>query len=97
MENNEKRGKLSASFIMGAVALAFLAIGYQTALFVHRATQLHILAAKEAPDTVYIIERVVDTPDSDSQTVRYEQRRDAPHSQPVRKVVLKVFQPSTTF
>ena len=40
MENNEKRGKLSASFIMGAVALAFLAIGYQTALFVHRATQL---------------------------------------------------------
>jgi len=86
MENNEKRGKLSASFIMGAVALAFLAIGYQTALFVHRATQLHILAAKEAPDTVYIIERVVDTPDSDSQTVRYEQRRDAPHSQPVRKV-----------
>ena len=52
MENNDKRGKLSASFIMGAVALAFLAIGYQTALFVHRATQLHILAAKEAPDTV---------------------------------------------
>lgn len=86
MENNEKRGKLSASFIMGAVALAFLAIGYQTALFVHRATQLHILAAKEAPDTVYIIERVVDTPDSDPQTIRYEQRRDAPHSQPVRKV-----------
>lgn len=86
MENNEKRGKLSASFIMGAVALAFLAIGYQTALFVHRATQLHILAAKEAPDTVYIIERVVDTPDSDSQTVRYEQRRDAPHSRPVQRV-----------
>lgn len=96
MENNEKRGKLSASFIMGAVALAFLAIGYQTALFVHRATQLHILAAKEAPDTVYIIERVVDTPDAASPEsgaeghhngiVRYEQRRNASHSRPVQRV-----------
>lgn len=96
MENNEKRGKLSASFIMGAVALAFLAIGYQTALFVHRATQLHILAAKEAPDTVYVVERWVDTADAASPEsgaeghhngiVRYEQRRDAPHSRPVQRV-----------
>ena len=96
MENNEKRGKLSASFIMGAVALAFLAIGYQTALFVHRATQLHILAAKEAPDTVYIIDRVFDTPDAASSenraadrhdgAVRYIERRNAPHSRPVQRV-----------
>ena len=96
MENNEKRGKLSASFIMGAVALAFLAIGYQTALFVHRATQLHILAAKEAPDTVYIIDRVFDTPEAASPEsgaaghhngiVRYEQRRNASHSRPVQRV-----------
>ena len=96
MENNEKRGKLSASFIMGAVALAFLAIGYQTALFVHRATQLHILAAKEAPDTVYVVERWVDTADAASPEsgaaghhngiVRYEQRRNASHSRPVQRV-----------
>ena len=95
MENNEKRGKLSASFIMGAVALAFLAIGYQTALFVHRATQLHILAAKEAPDTVYVVERWVDTADAASPEsgatghhngiVRYEQRRNASHSRPVQR------------
>ena len=91
MENNEKRGKLSASFIMGAVALAFLAIGYQTALFVHRATQLHILAAKEAPDTVYVVERWVDTTASEdnaagprNNAVRYEQRRNASHSRPVQ-------------
>ena len=93
MENNEKRGKLSASFIMGAVALAFLAIGYQTALFVHRATQLHILAAKEAPDTVYVVERWVDTTASEdnaagprNNAVRYEQRRNASHSRPVQRV-----------
>ena len=85
MENNEKRGKLSASFIMG-----------QTALFVHRATQLHILAAKEAPDTVYVVERWVDTADAASPEsgaeghhngiVRYEQRRNASHSRPVQRV-----------
>ncbi len=93
MENNEKRGKLSASFIMGAVALAFLAIGYQTALFVHRATQLHILAAKEAPDTVYVVERWVDTTASEdnaagprNNAVRYIERRNAPHSRPVQRV-----------
>ncbi len=93
MENNEKRGKLSASFIMGAVALAFLAIGYQTALFVHRATQLHILAAKEAPDTVYVVERWADaTASEDNAAVprniatRYAERRNAPHSRPVQRV-----------
>lgn len=93
MENNEKRGKLSASFIMGAVALAFLAIGYQTALFVHRATQLHILAAKEAPDTVYVVERWADATASEdnaagprNNAVRYIERRNAPHSRPVQRV-----------
>lgn len=93
MENNDKRGKLSASFIMGAVALAFLAIGYQTALFVHRATQLHILAAKEAPDTVYVVERWADATASEdnaagprNNAVRYIERRNAPHSRPVQRV-----------
>ena len=93
MGNNEKRGKLSASFIMGAVALAFLAIGYQTALFVHRATQLHILAAKEAPDTVYVVERWADATASEdnaagprNNAVRYIERRNAPHSRPVQRV-----------
>jgi DNA uptake protein ComE-like DNA-binding protein len=54
-DNSEKgKSKLSASFITGAVALAFLAIGYQTALFVHRAAVISIAAGKDSPDTVFV-------------------------------------------
>lgn len=55
-ENTEKKRKhnLSASFVTGAIALAFLIIGYQTALFIHRAAALKLLADSSSPDTVYI-------------------------------------------
>ena len=55
---NQKKGsgnRLSASFVTGAVALIFLAIGYQTALFVHRAAVLHIAESLDHPDTVYVV------------------------------------------
>lgn len=64
MENTNQRnsGKtdkgLSASFITGAIALAFLVIGYQTALFVHRAAVMKIVS-KSAADTVYVIDRAM--------------------------------------
>lgn len=50
--NNEDGKSPSKSFITGAVALAFLLIGYQTAVFIHRAATLRILAG--TPDTVYV-------------------------------------------
>lgn len=46
--------RLSRSFMTGAIALVFLIIGFQAALFVHRAAVLHILAKRDAPDTVYV-------------------------------------------
>lgn len=53
--NDDKKGrKLSPSFVTGAIALAFLAVGYQTALFVHRAAALKILSDETVPDTVYV-------------------------------------------
>ena len=57
MENAspEKKGKpSSASFKVGAIALAFLVIGYQAALLVSRASLLRIEANRDRPDTVYI-------------------------------------------
>lgn len=58
MENNasaEKKGKpSSASFKVGAIALAFLVIGYQAALLVSRASLLRIEANRDRPDTIYI-------------------------------------------
>lgn len=58
MNTNEKDGdrrKVSASFATGAIALAFLAIGYQTALFIHRAAVTSILAGRDSPDTVFVL------------------------------------------
>lgn len=53
MEKKEgKERRVSASFATGAIALAFLAIGYQTALFIHKAATLKLLS--DVPDTVYV-------------------------------------------
>ncbi len=46
--------KLSESFIIGVIALVFLIIGYQTALFIHRAAVTKIAANRDVPDTVYV-------------------------------------------
>ena len=57
MENAspEKKGKpSSASFKVGAIALAFLVIGYQAALLVSRASLLRIEANRDRPDTVFV-------------------------------------------
>lgn len=50
----EKRAKLSESFIVGVVALVFLIVGYQTAMFVYRASVMKIVSNRDHPDTVYI-------------------------------------------
>ncbi|MBR4741147.1 MAG: hypothetical protein IK074_08300, partial [Bacteroidales bacterium] len=50
----EKRNGLSASFITGSIALVFLIIGYQVALFVHKAAVTRLVANRDQPDTVYV-------------------------------------------
>jgi len=55
MKNEQrKRGVVSESFVMGVIALVFLIIGYQTALFVHNAAVTVIAANRDEPDTVYV-------------------------------------------
>ena len=44
----------AASFKVGAIALAFLILGYQTALFVSRAARLRLEANRDWPDTVFV-------------------------------------------
>ena len=55
----EKRAKLSESFILGVVALVFLIVGYQTAMFVYRASVMKIVSNRDHPDTVYIIQNEI--------------------------------------
>ncbi|MBR5661804.1 MAG: helix-hairpin-helix domain-containing protein [Bacteroidales bacterium] len=51
---NSKRGRPSASFVVGSVALLFLIIGYQSALFITKASVARIVANHDHPDTVFV-------------------------------------------
>lgn len=55
MEKKSPDKKTSgATFKIGAIALTFLIIGYQTAVFIHRTAILRIESLRDRPDTVYI-------------------------------------------
>ena len=45
---------MKSSFKTGAVALAFLVLGFELAMFVHRAAEERIVANRDRPDTVYV-------------------------------------------
>lgn len=53
-EGKKKRSSLDGSFVTGAIALVFLIIGYEAALFVHKAAVTRIAANRDRPDTVYV-------------------------------------------
>lgn len=53
-KDQKKKDRPVSAFKAGAVSLAFLIIGYQSALFVHRAAALRIIAHEDRPDTVYV-------------------------------------------
>ena len=57
MVEGKKKQQPTSSFVAGAIALVFLIIGYEVALFVHKAAVLRIAANRDHPDTVYIYER----------------------------------------
>ena len=66
--NSNKDGKKpSASFVVGAVALLFLIVGYQAALFIHKASVARLIANHDEPDTVFVYAR---TQGSDTEEAR---------------------------
>lgn len=85
-----KKAKNSCStvFKIGAIALVFIIISYQAAMFVNRAATLRIEALRDHPDTVYIIKEIVTTQEA-AKTVTTKTdttRRSATHSEAVRSV-----------
>ena len=52
----KKNSPLTASFVTGAIALVFLILGYQVALFIHKAAVTRLVANRDSPDTVYVID-----------------------------------------
>ena len=71
LNSNEKKSGLSESFIVGVIAIVFLVVGYQTALFIHQASVMKIAANRDEPDTVYIYV---------PQVGPVAERHDAPHT-----------------
>ena len=58
MEEGKRQKTLKSSFTTGAIALVFLVIGFETALFIHKAAVTRLVADRDHPDTVYIVERI---------------------------------------
>ena len=55
-KDRKKGSSLPGSFTAGAIALIFLIIGYQVAVFVHHAAKVRLAANVDKPDTVYVID-----------------------------------------
>ena len=53
-KEDDKMRPSAASFKVGAIALAFLIVGYQAALFVTRAARMRLEANRDRPDTVFV-------------------------------------------
>lgn len=67
--SEEKRTGPSESFIIGVIAIVFLIVGYQTALFIHQAAVVKIASNRDEPDTVYIYSA---PPEYDGTEVAYD-------------------------
>lgn len=84
----------SAVFKAGAISLVFLVIGYQAALFINRAAMLGIEAARDRPDTVYVVRHVASAegpePEAGASSVRESTVRELPEgAQVLRTDTLK--------
>ena len=70
MKTSGKGGHPSSSFVAGSVALLFLIIGYQAALFIHKASVARIVANHDHPDTVYVFHENPIAPDGSAAGLR---------------------------
>lgn len=55
-EKASSHSRISATFKVGAIALAFLVIGYQSALFIRSAAVTRLVSHRDAPDTVFVVD-----------------------------------------
>ena len=55
-EKTSSHSRITASFKAGAIALAFLVIGYQSALFIRSAAVARLVSHRDAADTVFVID-----------------------------------------
>lgn len=98
----KKPKKPSPSFVTGVIAFVFLIIGYQAALFITRAGALRLVSNRDAPDTVYLVDReqaeafLAGMAPQEAEALleaspagsrRVSVRREAPHSPAAERIV----------
>ena len=74
-----KKEILKSSFAVGSIALVFLIVGYQVAVFVHSAAVAKIAANRDCPDTVFVTvgnENAADAPNTGDTKVPADGRHD---------------------
>ena len=76
MEEGKRQKTLKSSFTTGAIALVFLIIGFETALFVHKAAVTRLVADRDHPDTVYVVERSKPAAKAEDETEPIEDKED---------------------
>lgn len=102
MNGNSTGQPVSGVFKVGAVSLAFLILGYQVAVFVHRASAERLAANRDRPDTVYVTDRALAEElfrsvgvDADSPGAVISVRKASPHPYTPRRVESFRFNPNT--
>ena len=85
MMGREKKSGLSESFIIGVIAMVFLVVGYQTALFIHQSAVMRIAANRDEPDTVYVYRQSYGQPDTDSTPPVRRNSAHSPKAEAVRR------------
>ena len=87
MKMKDKKSGLSESFVAGVIAIVFLLVGFQAALFIHRAAVMKIVSNRDEPDTVYVYDkdRIAVTSDSPSQSVVRKNSVHSPAAESVRR------------
>ena len=76
MKEGKRQKTLKSSFTTGAIALVFLIIGFETALFIHKAAVTRLVADRDHPDTVYIVERIRPKAESRAEPEPVDEEKD---------------------
>lgn len=96
-DKGERKPGMAQSFITGVIAIVFLLVGYQTAMFIHEAAVMKVAANRDVPDTVFVYRDIREK----GQTERYATssdsvvRKNASHGRHAEKVRQEMPYPRT--
>ena len=88
-DNGERKPGLAQSFVTGVIALVFLLVGYQAAMFIHEAAVMKVASNRDVPDTVYVYRAVPESMPGDVERSGITDsvvRKNASHGKHAEKV-----------